>query len=274
MIGIVHVDQTSSRRPFAVITGASRGIGAEYARALAARGYDLLLVARDKVQLEAMAKTLSARYDVNVDKEFLDLAQPDAAERLYTAASIRAPLTHLLINNAGFGLYGPFVTHPLSKIREMLRLHIQTVVESIRLFLPSMIEARTGAIVNVASVAGFFPLPYMAEYAATKTFLIAFSEALAEEVRPFGVHIQACCPGYTATDFHRTAGVTPYHPLPAQSAHQVVTTSLRALDTNHSCVPVGWQGRILRFVSRLLPSSLILRMSSIVTRNRLAVETR
>ncbi|RMH34653.1 MAG: SDR family oxidoreductase [Nitrospirae bacterium] len=269
-----EIDKASSFRPLAVVTGASRGIGAEYARALAERGYNLLLVARDQARLETVATTLSAQYAVDIELELLDLSQPGAAQRLYSAASARAPHTRLLINNAGFGLYGPFVTHPLSKVQEMLRLHINTVVESIRLFLPSMVEARTGAIINVASVAGFFSLPYMAEYAATKTFLITFSEALAEEVRPFGVHIQACCPGYTATDFHRTAGVSCSYPLPAQCVQHVVAASLRALHTSRVCVPVGWQGRILRLVSRLMPSSLVSRMSHIVTRRRLAEASR
>ncbi|HJU06408.1 MAG TPA: SDR family oxidoreductase, partial [Nitrospiraceae bacterium] len=212
---------TSNPRPFAVITGASRGLGAEYARTLAARGYDLLLVSRDKDRLEQVAGEISTRYGVTADYEALDLTEPDAAHRLYVAARGRRDAVDLLINNAGFGLFGPFVNMPMPRVQAMLRLHVNTVVETMRLFLPAMIERRRGAVINVASVAGFYSIPHFAEYSATKTFLIAFSEALAEEVRPFGVHIQVCCPGTTETDFHKTAGFRPGSPLGIQSPAEV-----------------------------------------------------
>ncbi|MER3423065.1 MAG: hypothetical protein C4293_07395, partial [Nitrospiraceae bacterium] len=216
-------------RPFAVVTGASRGIGAEYARALAARGYDLLLVAREKTRLDQLALELRGRYAIDVDLEVLDLAETHAANRLYAAARQRRAAVDLLVNNAGFGAFGSFVEMPMPRIQDMLRLHVNTIVESLRLFLPGMIERRWGAIINVASVAGFFVVPYFAEYAATKTFLIVFSRAVAEEVRPFGVTIQVCCPGSTETDFHTTAGFRPKNPLGTQSPAEVVARSLAAL---------------------------------------------
>ena len=190
----------TNTNPFAVITGASRGIGAEYARALARRGFDLLLVSRDEARLQGLATELRNAHPIEVETEVLDLAQPDAGHKLFVAAKDRRPAVDLLINNAGFGMYGDFATMPLPRIQEMLHLHINTVVDSTRLFLPSMIERQSGAIINVASVAGFFPIPYMAEYAATKAFMNSFSEALAEEVRSAGVSIQACFPGYTKSN--------------------------------------------------------------------------
>lgn len=261
--------QTSGIRPYAVITGGSRGIGAEYARALAARGYNLFLVARDEARLEVVTRTLTARYRIDADYAVLDLSQPEAAQRLYTAARAHHAFTHLLINNAGFGLYGPFASLPLPQIQNMLRLHVDTVTESLRLFLPSMLEAQTGTIINVASVAGFFSIPYMAEYAATKAFLISFSEALAEEIRSSGVRIQVCCPGYTDTEFHRTAGVAPPHPLRAQSVQQVVAASLRALETGRVRVTVGWQGRLADLISRAVPRPWLVRLVGNHIRDRI-----
>ena len=249
-------------RPLAIVTGASRGIGAEYARVLATRGFDLLLVSRDKDRMNRLALELTGRYQVQVDSEALDLAEPEAAHRLFVAARQRRPTVNLLINNAGFGLFGEFVEMPMARIQEMLRLHVNTVVESIRLFLPGMIEQRSGAIINVASIAGLFSIPYLAEYAATKAFLITFSEALAEEVRPFRVHVQACCPGSTETDFHVTAGFKPKNPLRTESAAVVVAASLAALEHGPILVTVGWRGRIVSWLSRYVPRALLVRAAA------------
>jgi short-subunit dehydrogenase len=176
--------------PFAVITGASRGIGAEYARALGAQGYDLLLVARDETRLGQLAEELQKTYSVQVRRETLDLARPNASSTLYHLAHSVRPHVSVLVNNAGFGRYGLLADMPFSTIQDMLQLHIHATTESTRLFLPDMMNQHHGAIINVSSVAGFFPIPYMAEYAATKAFIISFSEAVAMEARESGVTIQ------------------------------------------------------------------------------------
>lgn len=240
-------------RPFAVITGASRGIGADYARALASKGYDLLLVSRDKSRLDRLASELTGRHSVEVGLTILDLSEPDAAHRLFAAARERRPATDLLINNAGFGLFGPFIDQPMSRIQEMLRLHVNTIVESIRLFLPGMVERRSGGIINVASTAGFVPIAYLAEYAATKAFLITFSQALAEEVRPSRVRVQACCPGSTMTDFHETAGSKPRNPFRAQTSEEVVAVSLAALERGPTVVTTHWSGALVDRLGRWVP---------------------
>jgi uncharacterized protein len=255
-------------RPFAIVTGASRGIGAEYAKALAAKCYDLLLVARDQVRLERMALELTAQHAVSVQTEVMDLTIPDAAQRLYVASRQRREHVDLLVNNAGFGAFGPFIELPMPRIQEMLRLHVNTIAESMRLFLPGMIERSSGAVINIASTAGFFSLPFMAEYAATKTFLITLSQALAEEVRPFGVRIQACCPGSTETDFHRTAGVRANNPLGSDTAAQVVSVSLAALNRGPVVVTVGWRGRLLWWLTRLIPATLLARIAGRWLRQR------
>ena len=255
-------------RLFAVVTGASRGIGAEYAKALAADGYDLLLVARDEVLLKKLASELCERHGVVTHTEVIDLALPDAAQRLYVAARQRRDHVDLLINNAGFGAFGPFIDVPMPRIQEMLRLHVNTIVESLRLFLPGMVERSSGAVINVASTAGLLALPFMAEYAATKTFLITFSQALAEEVRPLGVRIQACCPGSTETDFHQTSGFRANNPLGSDTAAQVVSTSLAALDHGPVVIIIGWRGRLLRWLTRFMPATVMTRVAGRWLRQR------
>lgn len=245
--------------PFAIITGASRGIGEEYAWSLGARGYDLFLIGRDHTKLNQVATDISHTHGVSVDSTVLDLSLPDAGHRLYQAARQRRDVVDLLINNAGFGMYGSFVEFPMTSIRHMLHLHINTVVESIRLFLPAMIERRSGTIINVASLAGLIPIPYFAEYSATKAFLISFSESLAVEVRPYGVTIQACCPGQTRTDFHARAGFQPHNPFGSQPVQEVVSTSLASLNSRSPLVTIGWQGRLSAWLARWIPRSLIVR---------------
>ncbi len=249
--------RASEPRPFAVVTGASCGIGVAYARALAARGYDLLLVSRNRARLDQVAAACAAGAG-GVACEVIDLAEPEAAHRLYAAARARRAVVDLLVNNAGFGAFGAFVAMPMRQVQEMLRLHVNTVVESIRLFLPGMIERGSGAIVTVASVAGFFPVPYMAEYAATKTFLITFCEALAEEVRGTGVRIQVCCPGSTETEFYATAGFRPRSPLGADSAESVVAESLAQLARGPVVATIGWRGRVLGLLSRCVPHAVVI----------------
>lgn len=242
-----------------MVTGASRGIGAAYARALSAAGYDVLLVSRDKPRLEALASELSGQYGIVATTAVMDLSETGAAHRLFTAARSHRDAVDLLINNAGFGLYGPFVETPMARIQEMLCLHINTIVESMRLFLPGMIERGSGGIINVASTAGFFPVPYLAEYAATKAFLITLSESMAEEVRPYGVKIQACCPGTTETDFHAAAGFRPRWSLGTATPAQVVARSLSALRKGQVVVTIGWNGRLLALLGRWAPRRVLAR---------------
>ena len=161
---------------------------------------------RDSRTLPANSRRTTA---FGVTCSFADLAQSDAAHQLFVESRQYRQTPDILINNAGFGLYGEFVSHPLPRIQEMLHVHVRTVAESIRLFLPGMLERGSGTIINVASIAGLLPIPHFAEYAATKAFLVSFSEALAEETQGTGVVVQACCPGQTETDFHSTAGYRP-----------------------------------------------------------------
>ena len=257
--------QTTSP-PLALITGASRGLGAAYARNLAEQGYRLLLIARDESRLTELAVTLRLRYGIMVHWSSLDLSGPDASAQLHDFTRQHCDAPDLLINNAGFGMYGAFHSHSIPEIRRMLNLHINTIVESIHLFLPDMIARRSGAIINVSSLAGFFSLPYMAEYAATKAFLISFSESLAEEVRPFGIKVQTCCPGQTETDFHTTAGFRPRGFARFQNPDQVVRVSLSRLRSNYAAVAIGWSGHVAALLAKCLPRRFVARLAATRTR--------
>ncbi len=262
------MNEAAPPKPYAVVTGASRGIGAEYARALAARGHDLLLVARDKDRLERLAAELAQRYAVETGWELVDLAERQAGHRLFAAARERRPFVDVLVNNAGFGLYGSFADMPGPKLQEMLQLHINTIVESVRLFLPDMLARGSGTIINVSSIAWLMPVPYLAQYAATKAFLISLTEALAQEVRGSGVRLQACCPGSTDTDFHLTAGYAPKDPVRIDSPAEVVSASLAALSRGRVTVTVGLRGRLMAALSRWGPRGVLLRTTALFMKPR------
>ena len=189
----------------------------------------------------------------------MDLSQPDSAEQLYAEVSTRrTDPVDLLVNNAGFGLYGDFADLPTPRLQEMICLHVLTVTKLMRLFLPEMRARRSGAIINVASVAGLLPIPYMAVYGATKAFQVSLGLSIGDEVRRDGVLVQTCCPGQTLTDFHATAGRSrPAAHGSEQSAAQVVSESLAALDRGKSLVITGFRNRLLMRAQRLIPRALV-----------------
>lgn len=252
----------SSGSPIALITGASRGIGAAYAKALAKRGYRLLLVSRDESRLSSLIQEIRSHHGTMIHYKLLDLATSEASMEFYNFSLTHCEAPDLLIHNAGFGLYGPFSSFSPTTIQKMAKLHINFIVESTRAFLPGMISRGSGTIINVSSLAGFFSLPYMAEYAATKAFLISFSEALAQEVRPFGITIQVCCPGQTDTDFHQTAGFRPKSFVPSLTPEEVVRKSLSAIKFKSPTVTVGWSGHLAILLARLLPRGFLARLAA------------
>lgn len=189
----------NSNRKTALVTGASSGIGQEFARLLARDGYHVLLVARSEGALRALAREIGPATVI-----VADLARPEAPRRLFESAG---PVD-ALINNAGFGLSGPFAGNDLQRELEMIQVNIAALTALTKLFLGPMIERRSGRIVNVASTAAFQPGPLMAVYYATKAYVLSFTEAIAEELRDSGVTVTALCPGPTATGFADTAGMT------------------------------------------------------------------
>ncbi len=254
----------------AVVTGASSGIGAAFARALRARGERVVLVARRAERLESLARELGGEPDALVVP--LDLADPAAVQTLQAGLESRSVAVDLLVNNAGLGHTGPFETQRRETLRAMLDVNVRAVVELTRAFLPGMRSRGRGRIVNVASNAAFQPVPYLAVYAATKSFVLAFTEGLSEELRGTGVRVQALCPGITATEFlevaetHRGLLVTR---MPMMTASEVAESSLRGLDRGRVRVVPGWPNRLLGFVvQRLAPRGLARRVAGQLYRPR------
>jgi short-subunit dehydrogenase len=256
-------------RPRALVTGASAGIGAAFARALAAQGHDLVLAARRRDRLEALAKEVEARHGVSAAIEIVDLAEEAELARL--ADSVAADAPDLLVNNAGFGTLGAFADLDLERELEQIRLNVVALVRLTRAALPGMRARGRGAIVNVSSLAGENAGPFTATYSATKAYVTSFSESLHEELRGSGVVVQALLPGFTRTEFQEVAGVDPNR-VPGfawMSAERVVEASLAALARGDAvCIP-GVGNRLLGGVSALAPRGLARRLLGTLQRNSL-----
>ncbi|HEY9836790.1 MAG TPA: SDR family oxidoreductase [Vampirovibrionales bacterium] len=243
----------------ALITGASSGIGAAFARELARRHYHLILVARSQDLLNTLAQELRNQYPIQVEVIVQDLGQPQAATEVYQIIKERGLTVDLLINNAGCGDYGPFASRDRSRQLEMIHLNIAALVELTHCVLPEMQQRRSGSIINVASIAGFQPIPYMSIYAASKAFVLSFSESLWAENLDFNLRIQALCPGPTYSNFFQKAGF----PDPLQNTdnrvtlvppEQVVQDSLNGLEKNQPVVVTGtFKAHIIVNLPRFFP---------------------
>lgn len=245
----------------ALITGASGGIGEEFAVQLAARGANLILVARRADRLEALRESFTARHPgIVVDIVTADLARPGSGAELAARVDGLDRRVDILINNAGIGLHGAFHTQDPEANAGAVQLNCGTLVDLTARYLPSMIERRHGVVINVASTAAFQPTPGMAVYGATKGFVLSFSEALWQENRKTGVRILALCPGATETEFFDRTGET-FMTDGRQSATEVVDTALAALDKSTPTVVSGLKNAILASGYRVAPRKLLLAVS-------------
>ncbi|MEW1958630.1 SDR family NAD(P)-dependent oxidoreductase [Kineococcus sp. NPDC059986] len=250
----------------ALVTGASSGIGAGLARALAARGADLVLVARRAAALEDLAAQVRAEHGRRVDVVPADLAVPGAGRDLHTRVLELGLHVDLLVNNAGFGVSGPVAGADADALVAQVPLNCSAVVDLTTRFLPAMVARRSGAVVNVASVAALQPVPGMAVYAATKAFVLSFTEALWAEQRGSGVRILAVCPGPTDTPFFEVAGEDALGGLPRRTVDDVVATTLRALASGGPSVVDGPLFTALGVVAKVLPRRVVAQVSGIVAR--------
>ncbi|MFN8524184.1 MAG: SDR family oxidoreductase [Chloroflexota bacterium] len=243
----------------ALVTGASSGIGEAFARELAARGADLVVCGRDSARLNAVAAEIKAAYDVRVTAHPLDLAERGAAERLHSLVLAAGVTPSVLVNNAGLGVLGGFRTAPLAVQLEMIRVNVEALVALTGLFVPAMAARREGAVINVASAAAFQPLPNFAVYAASKAFVVSFSEALWQECRGSGLRVLAVCPGPVSdTRFGRgaTGSAVRFRHLRDTPRERVVADALGALDRGERVVVPGLTNRLVAFATGLAPRRL------------------
>ncbi|QIK78558.1 SDR family oxidoreductase [Sphingomonas piscis] len=240
--------------PIALITGASAGLGVDFARQLSARGHRLVLAARRADRLEALADELGNARAVGID-----LSAHDAAHRLLADVAAAGEQVELLINNAGFGLGGNVAELDAERQRQMIDLNIGTLTDLCRAVAPGMIARRSGAILNVASTAAFQPGPGMAVYFATKAYVLSFTEALHEELKPHGIKVSALCPGPTRTEFGDVAGFRnkgAFDRLSMESA-DVVRQGLQGLDRNQAVVVTGAMNKVGALSTRFVPRAAV-----------------
>lgn len=239
----------------ALVTGASSGMGEEFARQLAARGCHLVLVARSEGKMHALADELRRAHGLNIVVIAADLSDPNQVENVCLQLATQGLCIDHLINNAGFGTAGALLSRPAQSQQQMLQLNALAPLLLAQRLLPGMIERRGGGVLNMASVAAFFPIPFMATYAASKAFLLSHTQALAEELRGSGVRAMALCPGPVSTGFQKRAGyeLGPLERLAELSSEQVVKRALAAYQRRSLiCVP-GVLNKIEAWLPRLIP---------------------
>jgi uncharacterized protein len=268
---IMNTPSTSNptRRPLALVTGASSGIGLETARELAARGHDLVLVARSEARLATLAAELSTQHRAQAHVIALDLAQPGAADRLADDITRRGLQVDVLVNNAGFGLFGRHVDTALASEQQMIDVNITALTRLTKRLLPAMAARGHGRILNVASTAAFQPGPYMAVYYATKAYVLSYSEALAEELAGSGVSVTALCPGPTASGFQDAAAMQSSALVKGKrlpSAAEVAAYGVRSLLAGRRVAVPGLMNRLMVQSVRFTPRRLVTRIVALMSR--------
>jgi len=244
----------------AIVTGASGGLGLEFAKLLAADHYDLVLIARSAEKLIAIAADLQDRHGVRVEALPLDLSKSGAA----AAVLARVPECDVLINNAGFGTNAHFDEIPEERIHEEVMLDVLTLTELTRAYVPQMRARKAGRILNVASTAGFLPGPLMAVYYACKAYVISFSQAIAEELRGSGVTITCLCPGATATDFANrahSAQTRLFRVQPVGNAASVALAGYRGMQRGRGVVIPGLWNNLVAFSTKITPRRILVWVS-------------
>ncbi len=247
---------------WALVTGASAGIGWALAEQLAAGGAHLILTARRAERLHKLAADLAAKCGIKAEVFSADLVRPEAPAEVYAFTAGKGIEVELLVNNAGFGAYGRTNEIEESRLLDMIHVNCSAVVHLTRLYLPAMVERRHGDILIVASTAAFQPVPFIAAYAATKAFDLLFAEAVAEEVRDFGVRVCALCPGSTNTEFQHVAQQPDRAFRRAETAEKVARVGLEGLARGKTCVISGARNSVMITAERLAPRTLITRMAA------------
>jgi short-subunit dehydrogenase len=244
-----------------LITGASAGLGAEFARQFAAQHHDLVLIARREHALEALADELRSTHGVNVTVIAQDLSRPESAAELHSRTAALGIEVDVLVNNAGFGTHGDLIRADPDRLADEIQLNCGTLVGLTARYLPGMRSRRSGTIINIASTAAFQPVPHMAVYGATKAFVRSFTEALWAEEKKYGIRVLAVCPGATATEFFDIAGESAAVGV-KRSAKQVVDHTMRELS---GAKPSFVDGAVNAFTARILTRVIPSRVTIAVT---------
>ena len=247
-----------------LITGASSGIGEAFARRLAADKHNLVLAARSENKLHQLCDELMLEHGITAHYIVVDLTDSEADEKLFSETERHGMEVEWLINNAGFGSMGDFARLNLETELEMIKLNITALVALTHRYLQKMRARKSGTIINVASTASFQPVPFMATYAATKAFVKSFSEAIAEENRPFNITITALCPGPTETNFFDAANIgtnikDAFMKKGMQTPEEVVEAGLDAVKSGKPSVISGWTNYLTARLGNFVPNSLITR---------------
>jgi uncharacterized protein len=242
----------------ALVTGASSGLGVDFARQLAARGANLILVARREDQLRAVATDIAKAYAVSAQAIALDLAAPDAPQVLYDQLQQQGIHVDVLVNNAGFGIYGDFATVPWEREKAMLDLDIVTLTHLTKLFVQDMLKRKRGYILLVASIGAYQPSPTYATYSAAKAFVLNMGEAINYELRGSGVSVTVISPGVTATEFFKVAGQSAslYQRLMMMDSTTVARIGIEHMLRRRPSVVPGFMNNLFAFSTRLVPRRL------------------
>jgi short-subunit dehydrogenase len=263
---------------YTLITGASGGIGEALAIKLASEKYNLILVARNSEKLTRIGKVLQAQYGVDVKCILADLAEPDAARKIFEETQKLGLEINMLVNNAGVGSGGEFAELSLQSELSLLQLNNASLVAMTHLFLQPMRARKTGMIINVASMTAFMPVPYMATYAASKVFVRSFTEALQEECKPYNIHLMLFAPGLTKTNFNQSAGInnekaaglsSDYKTAATQTPEEVADELWNALNARKAFHVSGSRNRLGARVLALLPNAMIARFMAKSYRKKL-----
>ena len=254
---------------YTLITGASSGIGEAFARRLAAEKHNLVLVARSEDKLRELCEELAAAHQIDCRYFAIDLLDFEADSTLFEETEKNGLEIDWLINNAGFGSSGDFAKLDIERELEIIDLNISALVALTHRYLQKMREAGRGTIINVSSAAGFQPIPFMATYAASKAFVSSFSEAIAEENRPFGILVLALCPGSTKTNFFKASNIErPIQVKGQETVEDVVETAMKAVAKNKTKVVSGWANYIASIAGTLVPNSISSRVMAKALRPR------
>jgi len=255
-------------KEIALITGASSGIGYEFSQLLAEKGYDLIITARNTEKLNQLKKTILEKHQVNITVIPKDLSIVTSSKELYLEIKRQKLKVTILINNAGFGDYNEFLTSDIEKQLQMVQLNVSSVISLTRYFIEDMKISNYGKILNVSSILAFFPMPLFSVYAATKSFVLSFSESINEELKPTNISVTCLCPGPTKSNFTKNSEMAQsraYKNLKQANPKDVAKLGVKAMLKGKRTVIYGFGNKILIFSTRLGTRGLVLKISKFIS---------